>query len=60
MDIVTYKKRKITKRKKYYHRVKFTHNPLHWHKFKTLGNGVVSLIRTAKQNYFQNMADSLK
>jgi hypothetical protein len=52
--------KKITKRKKYYHRAKLTQNPFHWHKFKTLRNEVVSLIRTAKQNYFQKLAISLK
>ncbi|XP_053380636.1 uncharacterized protein LOC128548935 [Mercenaria mercenaria] len=58
--ITTQIKQKIRKRKKLYRKAKHSQQPLHWRKFRQIRNEIVSLIRSAKQDHFNKISDSLK
>ncbi|MEW8547336.1 MAG: endonuclease/exonuclease/phosphatase family protein, partial [Candidatus Thiodiazotropha sp.] len=58
--ITSFIKSNIRKRKRAYRRAKRTNLTSHWSKFKRLRNNVVSMIRDAKTNYYDKIADKLK
>ncbi len=53
-------KSKIRKRKRLYHKAKISNSGNHWEHFRTVRNQVVSLVRDAKTQHFENLSNKLK